>query len=127
MIHFIAAIQSKTLEIVKEAHDCADVLHDLERIGQAKANVYSFGGIFAANQLDQELRRKYPTIDLMLNIADTMRTNPLLPSSPQACHARSAEEAAIDNLQQDYCGILCDTAVKKGLTHELKECIKSVD
>lgn len=123
MIHFFNTIQSRALEIIKEAYDCADVLRDLERIEQAKANLYTaYGGIFLADQLDRELRQKYPAIDLMLGIADTM-----LPPSPQASSIRSEEDRAISNLSQDYCGILCDTAVKKGLVHSIKDCIESVD
>lgn len=123
MIHFFSAIQSKTLEIIKEAHDCADVLLDLSRIEQAEANLYiPYVGVSVADQLDRELRRKYPTIDLMLDFANTM-----LPPSPQAPQICSAEDRAASTLKQDYCGILCDTAVKKGLARSIKDCIESVD
>lgn len=123
MIYFYSTIQSKTLEIIKEAHDCADVLLDLNRIEQAEANLYSpYIGVSAADQLDRELRRKYPTIDKMLDLANT-----LLPPSPQASNIRSEEDRALSNLNQDYCGILCDTAVKKGLARSIKDCIESVD
>ena len=123
MIHFFSTIQSSALEIIKEAHDCADVLRDLNRIEQAKANVYTtYGGAFAADQLDRELRQKYPAIDTMLDLANTM-----LPPSPQAPSICSEEDREISNLNQDYCGILCDTAVKKGLVKTIKDCIESVD
>ena len=123
MIHFYSTIQSKTLEIIKEAHDCADILQDLNRIEYAKANLYTvYGGVFAADQLDRELRKKYPTIEKMLDLANTM-----LPPSPQASNIRSEEDRAISSLNQDYCGILCDTAVKKGLAKRIKDCIESVD
>ena len=125
MITFYDGLFAKTLEIMKEARDCADILRDLDRIGQAKANVYSYGGVFAADQLDRELRQKYPTIDVMLNIADTMRSNPLFP--PQDRQTCSEEERAISNLQQDYCGILCDVAVKKEVKKSIKDCIKDVN
>lgn len=123
MIHFFSVIQNRTLEIIKEAHDCADVLLDLNRILQAKANLYTaYGGVSVADQLDRELRQKYPAIDMMLDFANAM-----LPPSPQAPKICSAEDRAISNLDQDYCGILCDTAVKKGLAHSIKDCIESVD
>lgn len=125
MINFYDGLFAKTLEIMKEAHDCADVLHDLDRIERAKANVNSYGGVFAAAQLDRELREKYPMIDVILDIANTMYSNPLLP--PQDRQARSEEERAISNLQQDYCGIICDTAVKKGVKQSIKDCIMSVE
>lgn len=123
MIHFFSAIQNSTLEIIKEARDCADVLRDLSQIEQAKANLFGgYGAVFGANQLDRELRKKYPTIDMMLDIANTM-----LPPSPQVSRIRSEVDQAIANLNQDYCGILCDTAVKKGLVKSIKDCIESVD
>ena len=121
MIHFYSTIVNRALEIVKEAHDSADVLLDLNQIEQAKANLY-YGGVFAADQLDQKLRRKYPTIDKMLALANTM-----LPPSPQVSKIRSDEDRLMSNLTQDYFGILCDTAVKKGLTQSIKDCIESVD
>ena len=52
-----------------------------------------YGSVFAANQLDCELRQKYPTIDMMLNIANTM-----LPPSPQVSRIRSEVDQAIENL-----------------------------
>ena len=123
MIHFYSTIQSKTLEIIKEAHDCIDIFLDLNRIEQAEANLYNpYVGVSAADQLDRELRRKYPTIDKMLDLANT-----LLPPSPQVSSIRSEEDRALSNLNQDYCGILCDTAVKKGLARSIKDCIESVD
>lgn len=123
MIYFVSTIQSQTFEIIKEARDCADVLRDLNQIEQAKANLSSgYGTVLAANQLDRELRQKYPTIDMMLNIANTMR-----PPSPQVSRIQAEVDKTIANLNQDYCGILCDTAVKKGLAHSIKDCIKSVD
>lgn len=125
MITFYDGLFTETLEIMKEAHDCADILRDLDRIGQAKANVYSYGGAFAADRLDQELRQKYPMIDVMLNIADTMRSNPLF--SPQSGQNRTMEETAIASLQQDYCGILCDVAVKKRIKQSIEDCIENVN
>lgn len=123
MIHFFSTIQNSTLEIIKEARDCADVLQDLSKIAQAKENLSTgYGAVLAADQLDRELRQKYPTIDMMLDIANTM-----LPPSPQAARIRSEVDQAIASLNQDYCGILCDAAVKKGLAHSIKDCIESVD
>lgn len=123
MIYFFNTIQNNALKIIKEAYDCADVLRDLNRIEQARANLGNgYRGVFEADMLDRELRQKYPAIDLMLDFANTM-----LPPSPQVSNIRSEEEIAISNLDQDYCGILCDTAVKKGLAKSIKDCIESVD
>lgn len=122
MIYFYDDIVAKTLETIKEAHDCADILCDLSRIEQAKANVNLYGNVLAAEQLDRELREKYPLIDKMLNFANTM----LLPA-PQGRKSYSPSEAAISNLTQDYYGILCDTAVKKEIVREMKQFIRAVD
>lgn len=96
---------------------------DLNRILQAKANLHAvYGGVSVANQLDRELRQKYPAIDMMLDFANAM-----LPPSPQTSKICSAEDSVISNLDQDYYGILCDTAVKKGLVRSIKDCIEFVD
>ena len=80
MIHFFSTIQNRALEIIKEAHDCADIFQDLERIKEAKVNLSTiYADVSAANRLDCELRQKYPTIDRMLYLANTM-----LPPSSQA-------------------------------------------
>lgn len=79
----------------------------------------------AASQLDQELQNKYPTINIMLNSANTIRSIPL--STPQTGQTYSEEEETISNLQRDYCGILCDTAIKKELVREMKQFIRYVD
>lgn len=122
MIHFYDSIVAKTLETIKDAYDCADILHDLSRIEQAKANVNSYEGLLAADQLDQELRKKYPCIDAMINFANTM-----LPPVPQNRKIYSPSEAAVLNLIQDYYGILCDTAVKKEIVEGMKQFIRAVD
>ena len=115
------------MEFIKEAKDCADILNDLNRIEQAKANVYFDGGLLTADQLDRELRRKYPTIDKMLDIANAMRHNSPLPSSPQTGQTRSAEDIAISNLEQDRCGIICQVALKKEIVQNIKDIIRIVD
>ena len=122
MIHFYESIVAKTLETIKDAYDCADILHDLSRIEQAKANVNLYGGVSTAHQLDEELRKKYPCIDAMINFANTM-----LPPGPQSKKIYSPNEAAVSNLTQDYYGILCDTAVKKKIVPEMKQFIRFVD
>ena len=122
MIHFYDNIVAKTLETIKEAHDCADILCDLSQIDQAKTNVNLYGDVSTAHQLDRELREKYPCIDAMINFANTM-----LPQVPQSKKTYSPGEAAVSNLIQDYYGILCDTAVKKGIVREMKQFIKFVD
>lgn len=122
MIYFYDNIVAKTLETIKDAYDCADILHDLSRIEQAKINVNSYKGLLAADQLDRELRRKYLCIDAMTNFANTM-----LPPVLKGRKNYLPSEAAASNLIQDYYGILCDTAIKKEIVQGIKQFIKSVD
>lgn len=72
MIHFYPELVAKIEKIIKDAHDCADIFCDLNRIEQVKANVNFYGNVLASEQLDRELREKYPLIDKMLNFANTM-------------------------------------------------------
>ena len=127
MIHFYDDLFIKTLECIKEAKDCADTLNDLNRIEQAKANVYFDGGLLTADQLDRELRMKYPIIDKMLDIANAMRMNSPLSPAPRTGQTRSAEDIAISNLEQDRCGIICQVALKKEIVQNIKEIIRIVD
>ncbi len=122
MIYFNDSAVAKTLETIKAAHDCANVLCDLSQIEQAKANVNLCGGVSVARQLDKKLRKKYPCIDTMINFANTM-----LSQVSQSKKTYSPNEAAVSNLIQDYYGILCDTAVKKEIVQEMKQFIRFVD
>jgi hypothetical protein len=119
MIHFYDELVSKTLQSIKESYDFADVLNDLNRINQAIANVNLHGNWMAAYHLDQELRQKYPCINKMVDVANSM----LIPA-PQAKRMYSTSEAVMSDLNQDYYGILCDAALKKQLVRSIKEFIK---
>lgn len=122
MIHFYDSLVARTLEIAKNAYDCADVFNDLNRIGQAQERVKVYGDLCTADQLNQELRKKYPSIDAMNKAADSM---PVL--FPQPTKQYTIYEAVIENLKNDYYGILCGTAIKKGVIHSAKEFIENVD
>lgn len=122
MIYFYDSLVAKTLDTIKEAHDCADILNDLNRIQQAKKYLGCSGDWTAANQLDQELRQKYPCIDNMVTF-----TNCFPVPAPPVQRIFSASEAVIANLEQDYYGILCGTAIKKQLIHNIREFIRAVD
>lgn len=121
MIYFYDSLVAQTVEIIKSAYDCADVLNDLNRIEQAKERTYN-GDCLTGEVLDQELREKYPCIDKLLQGANSF------PSvSRQSERVYSNSERITMALDQDKYGILCDTAIKKGLIHSIKEFIKSVD
>lgn len=121
MIYFYDNLVAQTVEIIKSAYDCADVLNDLNRIKQAKARTYN-GDWFTGEMLDQELREKYPCINQLLQVANSF------PSvSRQLEKGSSNSERITMALDQDKYGILCDTAIKKGLVHNAKEFIQFVD
>lgn len=122
MIYFYDDLVAKTVETVKEAYDCADILNDLNRINQAITNIKLYGSWSAADQLDQELRQKYPCIDNMVEFANSIPAH-----VPMSKKNYSPSEAVLSNLEQDYFGILCDTAIKKQMVHSIKEFIKNVD
>lgn len=120
MIHFYENLVAKTLETVKSAYDCADVYCDLLRINEAIKNAKQ-GSWAMGLDLDQEMRRKYPVINRMDQFANALSTSI---KNPQK-HSNS--EIVVSNLNEDYYGILCETAIKKGIIHSVKEFIKSVD
>ena len=72
MIYFYDDLVAKTVETIKEAYDCADILNDLNRINQAMTNLKLYGNWSVADQLDQELRQKYPCIDNMVEFANSI-------------------------------------------------------
>lgn len=122
MIYFNKDLIKSVLELAKDAHDCADVLKDLARINDAIASIQNFDGLGQARELDKELRDKYPCIDVMLGIAQAMSSG----FSGQT-QSSSYSLPEISNLSQDYHGIICGTAVKKGIVHEIKDMIERVD
>lgn len=122
MIYFYDDLVEKTVETIKEAYDCANILNDLKRINQAITNIKLYGNWSAADHLDQELRQKYPFIDNMVDFANS------IPVPVQRVKKNySPSEAVLSNLEQDYFGILCDTAIKMQMVHSIKEFIKNVD
>lgn len=122
MIYFYDELVAKIVETIKKAYDCADILNDLNRINHATANIKLYGKWSAADHLDQELRQKYPCIDNMVDFANSIPV-----TVPRVKKNYSPSETVLSNLEQDYFGILCDTAIKKQMVHSIKEFIKNVD
>ncbi len=120
MIEFYNDKVFAALELIKDSKECVDVYNDIQTINNYMQNVPNGRSISEAISFDSFLRRKYPCIDLMLNIASAMNRN-------QTEILQSAEAVVLSNLRQDYYGILCDTALKKQLVGEIKEFIKRVD
>lgn len=134
-IHFNQTHIQKVLKTIKDAHDMTDVNNDVRNIEQtmsrlqATANPLSFVEIEehnrvrqCAEKLDEILRKKYPTINTMLDAAD------LFARRPAAITIHSlVKEGILSNLEQDYYGILCDTALKKSIIGSINDIIDYVD
>ena len=108
MIHFKQNLTNQALSMIKEQKELSDVLSDLSRIEQAKNDLYTHDGIQRAQNLDSEMRKKYPIIDVMLNTAN--RFKPIVPANVRSAPMNEPEE--MTRLQQDRCGIICDTLLK---------------
>lgn len=116
-IYFTAGLFENVLRIIQESHDCLDVVHDLEAI----QNTLDYGSNLDAARLDDYLRKKYPSIDTMLNIVASI---PVQLCSGNSDAARQSPYKS--ELEQDRCGILCQVAIKKGLAQDLESCIDHV-
>lgn len=117
-IYFASDLKERTLKALMEAHDCADVKNDLDRIQWT----IQYGTNEQAGYLDREMRQKYPMIGYMLQTTDRFSARPA-----RYCAETAASSFEKSNLEQDYWGILCDTAVKKGIKETLEGCIDHVE
>lgn len=117
-IYFASDLRERVLKELMEAHDCADVKNDLDRIQWT----IQCGTNEQAEYLDREMRQKYPMIDYMLQVANHFPVRPA-----RHCVETAASSFEKSNLEQDYWGILCDTAIKKGVKKGLEDCIDHVE
>ena len=119
-IYFTSDLEIQVLKAIKEAYDCADVKNDLDRIRWTIQR----GTNEQAGYFDREMRQKYPMIDYVLQVANHF---PAQAHSPRYCGKSITASPEKSNLEQDYWGILCDTAVKKGIKETLEGCIDRVE
>lgn len=110
--HFNKNLYIKALQIIKDADDLNDVAIDLKRIEQLFSMELTSEVMETAKLLDNKLRHKYPTINIMINIANSV---PVRNTSSTDC-----EYKPLEFLKQDYYGIICDTVLKRDLLHQLK-------
>lgn len=118
-IHFVSGLESLTLKALKDAEDCADILKDLGRIKYTIAH----GSEQEARALDYELQQKSPAIDAMLQAADNLQATRI----PLCFTTVKSGSSAKSNLQQDYWGIICDAAIKKGIKKRMEDCIDHIE
>lgn len=118
-IHFVSGLESLTLKALKDAEDCADILKTLAELntqlhtGQSRKHA----------ALDYELQQKYPAIDAMLQAADNLQATRI----PLCFTTVKSGSSAKSNLQQDYWGIICDAAIKKGIKKRMEDCIDHIE
>ena len=117
IIHFQETLIEKALETINDAQDLSDVVKDLKEVQIGLEQVrYSnllrevsdsekLRKLQQARMLDNNLRRKYPTIEIMLTLADKM---------PKRCHLRKRLAVSLRPLNinfrsrttMEYCAIL---------------------
>ena len=126
MIYFHSELVAQAKKMIAEAetHDLIDIANDFRRINSAIATINFPNGLWTAHQLDAEMHQKYPMIDTMLCMANNMRRIPSVNAS--SVPYTSAISDAINRLQQDMYGILCDALMKKGCIHSAEQFIERV-
>ena len=121
MIHFDNNLVTEAFKTAHEAHELFDVANDLDRINTLLSTTPTIENLFEAQRLDNEMRKKYPTIDQMLAIANSY---PMVTVASQS-NTQGLPEYA--NLNQDYYGILCYVLLKKKITTSIEQFIEKVD
>lgn len=120
MIYFKKDLNEKAL---KELHDFVDLANDYQKIDNVLNAEWTSEVLMYAAQLDNELRSKYKTINLMLDVASILPKR----NAPIASGSSSYTPAEISRLIQDRYGILADVLLKKCIIKTVKEFIDYVD
>lgn len=119
---YVNEILKRMILRLKDAKDLADEFNDLNRIELAIN--YAMQGLYLtdAEKLDNELYKKYPTINVMLNISN--KINNIYTNTNKDCYNDTLVniEKIISNLKQDKCGIFCHMILKKGIA----SCIENI-
>lgn len=113
-MQFYDELIMEVLDIIETSNDCIDVRNDIAAIKSAAESVKWYGVLPYACTLDNTLRNKYPTINAMLRFA-----NSALPESSEP-DLRTQQQILLDNLKQDYYGMILDTEFKKGIKDFIK-------
>ena len=121
MIYFKNHLVAIAKDLI-ESHDDWDTAKDLKKIENAKRNLHTISGRIYANDLNEELRKKYPNIERMLNVADCFTpfqvTNGYSPNNNVTIEEKL--------LTQDEYGILCDQLIKSKIINCIEDFIEMV-
>ncbi len=120
MIYFKKDLNEKAL---KELHEFVDVANDYQKIDNVLNAEWTNEVLIYATQLDNNLRGKYKTINLMLDIAAILPKR----NTSNIADNYSNTPAEISRLIQDRYGILADVLLKKRIIRAIKDFIDYVD
>ena len=121
MIHFVQDLYDKSLVEVKDIIDVFVDFNDIERLINS---IWTIDVLNEALSLHKKLVIKYPTIDLMLDVAEKMPKRKIVGGRGRQQENIPSE---IRVLNQDKYGILANVLLKKGLIKSLKDFIDYVD
>lgn len=134
MIYFRESYISEAYKIIDELREFSDTRDDLQKIEgmkqRIKIAIYSRASVSEMNNvlqhaknLNDELNRKYPIIQQMLQCANGLKRT----HSTNSMDTSDNIPDAYKMLEQDRCGILCHTLLKKGITNTIEETIEHVE
>ena len=124
MIYFHQHLVETAIKAIEDAHELLDIKNDITIIDSticALRNYMNHENLHAAQELDEKLRKKYSTIELMLTVADQ-----ILPFSSNSTYAQQQEIPEISRLIQDRYGILCHVLLKKAIISNAEDFIEKV-
>jgi len=126
MIHFDKILCAQAKQIIK-AKDYVDMANDLADIENQLKALLVFPApqaiIISAKDLDKKLHNKYPIIDALLKVGNTVSNTFSLP--PQ--QYLSINDELQSYLTQDYFGILCHSLMKEKTINSVEEFIDHMD
>ena len=121
-LYFHESLVKQAESIVRETRDLFDAATDMGKIQQAVNNIYGLNGKQNARLLDIELQQKYQIIGQMFAVANTI-ANIL----PNFAPSSSYEPLEVENLRQDYYGILCHVLLKKSVIKSIEQFIQKIE
>lgn len=135
MIYFYDKYLDEARKSIQESRELWDVENDLRKLDEKmcmieQACIYSVTNenilhiLKQARDLNCEIRKKYLTIDKMLDIAEKL---PKRPRTIKSSHKEFVRPDEYTWLEQDKYGILCHTIIKKGITKTIEEIISHVE
>ena len=135
MVYFYDKYLGEARKAIQESRELRDAEIDLQKLDEKmrlieQACIYLATNddmqhiLRQARELNCEIRKKYPTIDKMLEIAEKF---PKMPRTIRRGDKEAFRPMEYSLLEQDKYGILCHTLLKKGITKTIEEIISHVE